>query len=460
MGQEVSLSRLKWFAIVAPVTFLAVVGFLVRGPFHEELHEFPGYLYVLAALAAGVALFSFFVFGVIARVEQHVLEQNAHLSALLAVGQAASSSLQLVDVLDAALDEILSVSSAEAAEIWLAADDHELVLARQRGSAIEPFAEPARLRFGQGLPGVAAEQGSTLVVHDLPSDSRCVRQQLKELGFKSFCAQPLVRRRETVGVLAVASRSSASLASEAEHRLLEAIGEQLVIAIENAQLHERVLDGAVLEERERLARELHDGLAQVLGYVNTQTLAIQKLLASGRAGEVNATIEGMRDAAKDAYTDVRAAILGLRSTRDALLPSLRSYLAGYQRMTGTSLKFDVDAEAERLQLPPSVEIQLVRIVQEALTNVRKHADATTATVSLAVRDGALELEVVDDGRGFELDQPSRTGWPRFGLQTMRERAQAIGGTFEFASQLGVGTRIAVGVPLETHSEVAHASAAR
>jgi two-component system nitrate/nitrite sensor histidine kinase NarX len=112
-------------------------------------------------------------------------------------------------------------------------------------------------------------------------------------------------------------------------------------------------------------------------------------------------------------------------------------------------------------LPPSVEIQLVRIVQEALSNVRKHARAASTTVSLEIRDHhRLAIEVVDDGRGFDLDEPVRTGWPHFGLQTMRERAQAIGGTFELWSRPGSGTRVAVQVPLESPAEVRHASPAR
>jgi signal transduction histidine kinase len=459
-GRTMSLSRLKWFAIVAPMTFLAVVGYLMRGPFHEELHEFPGYLYVLASLTVAVSVFSFLVFGFIGRVERRILEQNEHLAALLAVGRAGSSSLELADLLDAALDTILSSTFADAGEVWLVEETGELVLVRRQGAAADAFGERERLCLGEGLPGVAAEMGSTLVVRDLASDPRLARERVEESSFETFCAQPLVRRGETVGVLVVASRSAVALSSVGERRLLEGICEQLVLAIENARLHERVLDAAVLEERERLARELHDGLAQVLGYVNTQTLAIEELLSSGRREEAEAQVGRMREAAMRVYTDVRGAILGLRSTRDALLPSLRSYVVDYGRMTGIGLQLNVAAEVEALRLPSSVEIQLARIVQEALSNVRKHAQATSATVSLEVRDDRFHLEVVDDGRGFDLDQPVRTGWPHFGLQTMRERAQAIGGTFELWSRPGSGTRVAVNVPLGSPAQVRHASPAR
>jgi signal transduction histidine kinase len=455
-----SLLRLKWFAIVAPVTFLVVVGFLVRGPFHDELHEFPGVLYVFAVLTVAVSVFSFLVFGIIGRVERRILEQNEHLAALLAVGQAGSSSLDLTGVLDAALEAIVAVTSAEVGEVWLVGDRGDLILTRQSGAAVEAFRERTRLALGEGLPGLAAESGSPITVHDLGSDPRFVRDRVKELGFESFFAQPLVRRGETIGVLAVAARSPSALASASEQRLLAGIGEQLVIAVENAQLHERVLDAAVLEERERLAHELHDGLAQVLGYVNTQTLAIEKLLSSGRSEEALDQVAALEEAARRVYSDVREAILGLRATRHGLLPDLHSYLADYRRMTGTALTFEVGREIEAVTLPASVEIQLMRIVQEALSNVRRHAQAAGVTVNLEVHDHTLALAIVDDGRGFDQSQPVRTGWPHFGLQTMRERAQALGGTFELQSTPGIGTRVAIAVPLPNHAETKVAHPAR
>ena len=461
-----SLPRLKWFAIVAPAVFLGAVTYLLRGPAHEQLHEFPGFLFVLAVLTVAVAGFSFLVFGVIAKLDRHVVEQNDQLSrrnqelaALLAVGQAASSSLRLSDVLDEALGAILDVTSAEAAEVWLVEQRGELALERQAGEGVEAFRERTRLGAGEGLPGLAAQSGSPVVVHDLASDPRFVRPRVKELGFQTFCALPLRRSGETVGVLGVAAREPEALTSAAELRLLEGIGEQLAIAIENAQLHARVLDATVLEERERLARELHDGLAQVLGYVNTQTLAIKKLLASGRREEAQRQVAQMESTAKQVYTDVREAILGLRATRGALVPSLRRYLADHGRTTTVTPQLEVSEEAARLALPASAEIQLIRIVQEALANVRKHAEASSTTVSLDVEGEELVIEVSDDGRGFDAGRSVRTGWPRFGLQIMRERAEAIGGVFAVASRPGGGTTVVVRVPVAKPAEVRHASLA-
>lgn len=455
-----SLVHLKWLAIAAPTAFLTIVGYLLRGPVHEELHEFPGFLFVLGVLAAAVFVFSFLVFGVIARVERRVIEQNEHLSALLAVGRAGSSSLDLADTLDAALDAILSVTTADAGGVWLVTPDGELDLARQRGAGSDAFQEWMRSRIDEHLPGLAAAGRSPVAVHDLANDPRFVSGGVQELGFEAFRAQPLVRRGATVGVLAVASRSADALSSAAEWRLLMGIGEQLVISIENAQLHEQVLDTAVLEERERLARELHDSLAQVLGYVNTQTLAIEKLLSSGHSDKAEEQAAAMRKAAARVYADVREAILGLRSTRGALLPSLRSYIAEYGGMAGMPIELTVGEQVESLRLPPSAEIQLTRIIQEAVSNVHKHARASRATVTLELRDDGLEIEIADDGQGFIVNEPRRTGWPHFGLQSMRERAQAIGGTFELRSHPGSGTHVTIHVPIESPVGSAHASSAR
>jgi signal transduction histidine kinase len=273
---------------------------------------------------------------------------------------------------------------------------------------------------------------------------------------------PLRHRGEIVGVLGVASKDANTLSSDRELRLLAGIGEGVALAIANARLHERVLDGAVLEERIRIARELHDGLAQVLGYINTQTLAAKRLLTTGRTEEARSRLDAMEGAARNVYGDVREAILGLRLSlpRQGLVPTLRSYLEEYASMSGTHLSLSADDHVETVELPPEVEIQLVRIVQEALANVRKHAQAANATVRLALDDGVLAIEVADDGRGFDPGLERRTGWPRFGLQTMRERAQALGGRFELESKPGAGTRVRVTLPEVRSSEVAHASGAR
>lgn len=458
-GMSRQLVRLRWLAIVAPVAFLTFVAYILRGPAHEQLHSYPGFVYVLLVLAAGVAAFSFAIFALISRLENEVLQRNQQLEAMLAVGRAASSSLGLADMLDSSLDAILGLTHAGAAQVWLVVND-ELVLERQRGLDAHDLRGPTHIRLGEGFLGEAARSRRSLFVPDVDAQPHLERPPLAELGFRSVCAFPLTQRGQTLGVLVVADRDPTALSRDIERRLLEGIAEQVAVAIENARLHGRVLDGAVLEERERLAHELHDGLAQTLGYVNTQTLAIKKLLASGKGEEAEVEVAEMETTARQVYTDVREAILGLRTSSDGLLESVRSYVTRFERLTEIGVRLEVDESVETLTLPASTEIQLVRIIQEALGNVRKHARAAAARVAIAAADGELEVEVDDDGRGFDVERRHRTGWPHFGLQTMRERAEAIGGRLELVSAPGEGTRVLVRVPLEHAQAASHARIAR
>jgi signal transduction histidine kinase len=471
--EVVSLARLKWLAIVLPLAALLVLVMLLRSSLHDWLHESPEVLLLFGLFAVCVFAFASVIFALIEDLEARVLQQNrelsdlvrrtdrqnAELSAFLTVGRASASSVELSEMVDEALDAILAVTPAEAAELWLA-DEGLLTLQRFRGAGAAAFGSRPSLLVGEGLPGAAARASSAILVHDADLDPRFEMDEIAALGLRTFCALPLRHRMETVGVLAVAARGTAAFASREERRVLEGIGEQIALGVQNARLHERVLDRAVLEERERIARELHDGLAQVLGYINTQTQAVKKLLESRRIGEATSELDAMGAASREVYADVRGAIVGLRTAPEGLIPTIREYLRRLPRMSGCEVALRVDEDAEDVALAPPTEIQLVRIVQEALSNVRKHAGASHVEVYVGVDEEAVGVEIVDDGRGFDPLLLDRSGWPRLGLQTMRERAQAIGGAFEVVSAPGEGTRIAVHVPVSKGREAVGAGAPR
>jgi signal transduction histidine kinase len=308
---------------------------------------------------------------------------------------------------------------------------------------------------------MAAKATTMVVAHDRDADPRFQHEEIAALRLQTFCALPLRRPTGTIGVLAVATSNEAAFESPGERRVLEGIGERVSLAVENARLHAQVLDRAVLEERERIARELHDGLAQVLGYINTQSQAVKKLLETRRIGEATSELDAMGAVSRDVYADVREAILGLRAGPAGLVPAIREYLSRLPRMSGCKIELRVvDEGEEAVALAPATEIQLVRIVQEALSNVRKHSRASHVAVIVASDHDEVGLEIVDDGRGFDPLLFDRTGWPRLGLQTMRERAQAIGGTLEVVSSPGHGTRIAVHVPAANERGVVRAGAPR
>lgn len=204
---------------------------------------------------------------------------------------------------------------------------------------------------------------------------------------------------------------------------------------------------AVVQERERLSRELHDGLAQLVSYLLVRLDTVQGLVSEGRRVQAIAELEQLRRVADDLYADVRESISGLRSrvAERGLGAALREYTAAFEERHGIAVQLDLDAPAGAL--PALVELELFRIVQEALANVRKHARARTASVRLALsRADTLELVIGDDGEGF--DRAALAGARCFGLAGMRERAESLGGSFEIESQPGAGTRVTVRVPIE------------
>jgi signal transduction histidine kinase len=208
---------------------------------------------------------------------------------------------------------------------------------------------------------------------------------------------------------------------------------------------------AIVEERERIARELHDGIAQLLGFVNNKAMAVRLLLTKDRADEADIQLQQLEEASRELFVDVREAIIGLRTTDKAgvgLSGVVEDYTQQFSRLSGIPVELSIGPEVKEADLNAEGELQLLRIIQEALTNVRKHADASRASVSLQTSRAGLELAITDNGIGFQPADPGADQPPQFGLSTMRERAESIGATFELSSMPGAGTRIAVHAPLK------------
>jgi signal transduction histidine kinase len=223
-----------------------------------------------------------------------------------------------------------------------------------------------------------------------------------------------------------------------------AMADDLARSARRERRRRKLREQATLEERDRIARELHDGLAQILGYVNTKAQAVRLLLARGQTDEAQGQLHQLEEAAAEVLADVRQAILGLRlSARPDLdlAAKLRSFADQFTRQSGVPVALELPDGPGRLRLTAGAEVELLRIVQEALTNIRKHADATAAWVRLESSATGLVLTIADDGRGFDpLRQPAGD---QFGLLTMRERAAAIGAELELDTGPGRGTRITV-----------------
>ena len=226
---------------------------------------------------------------------------------------------------------------------------------------------------------------------------------------------------------------------------LERLADQAVIAIEHALMTKRVQSLAIYEERTRIAREMHDGVAQILGYLGLGMQTLETLIERGDNETALTEIRKAQRNIKLAHADVRENILSLRTTLSGeagLVPALEEYVSEFGIQTGIEAHLMCDLQAPP-HLSPVAEAQLVRIVQEALANVRKHAQASQVQVSLACHDHTLCVTVTDNGIGF--NSPAVPG--HYGLATMRERAKEAKGGLTVTSRHNEGTQVKLWLPL-------------
>ncbi len=235
--------------------------------------------------------------------------------------------------------------------------------------------------------------------------------------------------------------------SSRERGYLQTLAELAGIAITSARMRDSERQGAILSERDRIAHEMHDSLAQVLGTMHLRLRALGSRIGMTGSPEATGELVELANMSEDAYRDVREAILGLRESsrgdRD-LLESLRAYLDRYSHQSGVRAALETDLD-DASGIPPGAELQVIRVIQEALTNVRKHARVGSAVVRVESDESSVSFTIEDDGHGFDATTVLLDG-ARFGLQTMRERMGLAGGSLSIESTPGCGTRVVARVP--------------
>jgi signal transduction histidine kinase len=253
---------------------------------------------------------------------------------------------------------------------------------------------------------------------------------------------PLRMENTIIGVLWIARFDDLPF-TETDVIWLESMADQVVIAIQHGLMTSQLQSLSIVEERSRIAREMHDGLAQVLGYLNLQVQTLGSLLNQGKTDKLQVELLQMRQAIQTAHADVRENILSLRTTlaqEKGLEAAVSEYLAEFDIQTGIGASFFYEVDGN-LNISSLAEVQLVCILQEALTNVRKHARAERVDVVIRrIRQAdheSIYMSIADDGTGFSMSDSNR----HFGLQTMRERAESVGGDLVIRSIAGNGTTI-------------------
>jgi signal transduction histidine kinase len=459
-GLTLTLGRLRVLAVLGALVLILALEY-ARHLVSPYLVSWQGLALMNAAVFVGVVFLLGAMFSIIARMQRALERQNRELLALHTAALDIYRELALEAVLQKVVDQARQLVGARYGALSVVKEQNRIESFVTSGIS---GAERARIGpppEGRGLLGVVLHEGQRLRSGEISSDPRSVGFPPNHPPMRSLVAVPILCQGPFRGNLYLAEKLGEESFSADDEATLVRFATKAAIAIDHAYLHQQLASLAVAQERLRIAHEMHDGLAQVLAYVNTKAQAVREFLRAGRVEEAARQLDQLAAAAREVYSDVRESIIGLRSVGVAgadwrLVETLGEYVASWQEQSGVACRLRVDAS---LHLPPGIELQLLRIVQEALANVRKHAQARHVEVNLEVREGVLHLAVADDGVGFTPGELGRSEFPRFGLSTMRERGESIGGRFEVGSSPSGGTLVKLELPVPDAQLLAAAAAA-
>ena len=265
----------------------------------------------------------------------------------------------------------------------------------------------------------------------------------------ALLAVPLQADGTVIGVLDVVNKPGGF--NKDDRRIIKLFSDQAAINIENARLHQKAEELAVMQERQRLARELHDSVAQALYTITLYADAINLTQSAEKKEAMIVYLGKLREVAQEGLRDMRLLIFELRPhdlEKGGLATAIRSRLESVEARSGLQTNLKVDGEE---RLPLRVEEELYRIAQEALNNVMKHSHAKRIEVLLEFDKQMVRMELWDDGAGFDLQLAQTKGG--LGLSSMRERAQKIRAKLDVESEPGKGTRIKVQAQINNELDV-------
>ena len=402
--------------------------------------------------------------------ESQVLRQHHELLALSRVSAALSGLWDLDAILRVALNSVLEIMNGNIGGILLFDEQKQTLAYRVHQGLSTRYVEGIHLRLGEGIAGRVAQMGKSLLLEDISADPRPANPDLISTeGLKAFISVPLRAKDKVLGVLNVASKMPRQF-TENDMHLLNSIGDQVGVAIEEASLHERLrktreryqkLARQTLmvqeEERKRLAGELHDETSQALSGIELQLQALIdsfEMSGSKDRGFV-AGLKKVQSLAIQVHGEISRLIAALRPALIdtlGLVPAIRQYAENSLRPLGINLS--VESEGMDKRLPTEIEAGLFRWAQGAIGNIAQHSKAKNASIILKCKDNELFIEITDDGVGFDvykITDIEESGRGR-GVFSMKERIGLLGGTCEIKSKPSQGTIVRGRVPISLDAE--------
>jgi signal transduction histidine kinase len=366
-------------------------------------------------------------------------EQRRQLEALYQADEYLYRHLNLDQVLQALVDVVVDLLQADKAAVmvWDAMQER-LIVRAARGFSAESLARMS-FRPGEGVAGRVFRCGEAITVEDLSQDPSIAHAIAAVEGIRSMLSVPILIEGQVYGVFGMNYCYPRSF-SAADKRLFTALAQRAGQAIQNARLYEQAKQAAALEERQRLARELHDSVTQALYSLTLLAEAGKRQAHTGNLERVQEHLGQLGVIAQQALKEMRLLVYQLRPLaleQEGLVTALQQRLDAVEKRAGVRAAIEVDGE---LYIPPAVEGELYRIAMEALNNSLKHAAASAVTVRIHAEGDGVVLDVEDNGHGVDVAKLNRGG---IGMSSMAERMAQLGGHFTIESPPQGGTRIRV-----------------
>ena len=369
---------------------------------------------------------------------------------LLALREAAlaiSANLSLVETLKRIVTAAADLAEARYAALGVPDETGEyLAEFISTGLSAEAEARIGHRPRGHGILGVILREGQSLRLRDLHEHPRSFGFPPNHPPMTSFLGVPITRKGDRLGNLYLTDKRSADEFTAEDQRLIELLAAHAGVAIENARLYARVQHLSVIEERQRIGMDLHDGIIQSIYAVGLTLEYAQAQLGDGEIASAQERLRAAMEGLNATTRDIRAYILDLRPRRfegEHLIVGLEWLLAEFKANTLIAVTFTADAGADAA-LTPDARLALFHVAQEALSNAAKHSRASHVAVRLTDEAEAVVLSVSDNGRGFDAARvEQRLG---HGLTNMRERAEALGGSLGLGPAEGGGTEVRLAIP--------------
>ena len=384
--------------------------------------------------------------------EQRVRERTRELSALLAFSRQASATLEVRPLMELVVEEVSRLVDNTGVSL-LMLEGETLKMAAHRGPLPATTAEQVRVTVNDpGLRSMLVNNTAPIVLSDMQVESQ-EAEAIRRAGgglldqadaLRSIMWIPLVVKHKLIGGLGIGHKEPGKY-TDREAGLVQAIAGQASIALENARLYEQAHELAVMHERQRLARELHDSVTQSLYSLSLMAEAARRLVAAGNMDKGIGYLVRIGESAQQVLKEMRLLVYELRPLmleRDGLASALKQRLETVEGRAGVETKLVVEGAG---LLPEQIETELYRIAQEALNNSLKHSNASSVAIYLRTKGDPVALTVRDNGRGFSADEIADKGG--LGLVSIQERAQRLGGNVDIASAPGQGVTITVTIPL-------------